>query len=215
MPCTESSCFLLPKGSDHSGYDMQGLGHVRENTQPVAQHSSLSVTPYNQSFKEMSSFMVPSTRSKSTPLRSLTAQTHNKATSANIGRPFSLSLSSLCLSDCVPVFSEKKPTGVSALSWHDCPSPAAQASGCNKAGHLKRLSDAGYMAFGFWPPSWELPGRELWLNATYPGRQIKCVCETEIVAHRPSFSELALGEQKESLWVPIASCFHPSRWWTH
>ena len=101
--CTESSCHLLPKGSDHSGDDMQGLGYVRENTQPVALLSSLSVTPYNPPFKEMSSFMVPSALSKSTPLRSLQLKHTTKPPSADIGRPFLSVSPSFHLSDCLPV----------------------------------------------------------------------------------------------------------------
>lgn len=97
------SAICFPKGSDHSRDDMQGLGHVRENTQPVAQLSSLSVTPYNPPFKEMSSFMVPSTLSKSTPLRSLQLKHTTKPPSADIGRPFLSVSPSFHPSDCLPV----------------------------------------------------------------------------------------------------------------
>lgn len=92
---------------------------------------------------------------------------------------FSLSVPpSISLIVCLS-FSEKKPTCVSTLSWHGCLYPTAQASGSHKAGHLKLLRSAGYVAFGVWPPSWELPRGELWLNATYPGRQIESVCRRE------------------------------------
>lgn len=158
---------------------MQGLGHVGENTQPVALLSSLSVTPYNPPFKEMSSFMVPSTHSKSTPLRSLQLKHTTKPRQPISDVLFSQSVPpSISLIVCLS-FSEKKPTCVSTLSWHGCLSPAAQARGSHKAGHLKRLRSAGYVAFGVWPPSWELPSGELWLNATYPGRQIESMCERE------------------------------------
>lgn len=102
-PHTEPSYHLLPKGSDHSRDDMQGLGHVRENTQPMALLCSLSVTPYNPPFKEMSSFMVPSTLSKSTSLRSLQLKHTTKPPSADIGRPFLSVSPSFHLSDCLPV----------------------------------------------------------------------------------------------------------------
>lgn len=139
---------VLEKGSDHSGDDMQGLGHVRENTQPVALLSSLSVTPYNPPFKEMSSFMVPSTQSKSTPLRSLqlkhTTKPHEPISDVLFTQSVHPSIPLIvCLS-----FSEKKPTCVSTLSWHGSQSPAAQASGSHKAHHLKLLRSAGYVAFG-------------------------------------------------------------------
>lgn len=61
---------------------------------------------------------------------------------------FSLSVPpSISLIVCLS-FSEKKPTCVSTLSWHGCPSPTAQASGSHKAGHLKQRRSAGQC--GIW-----------------------------------------------------------------
>ncbi|KAI4830272.1 hypothetical protein KUCAC02_001916 [Chaenocephalus aceratus] len=147
----ESSCHLLPQGSDHSGDDMQGLGHVSEDTQPVALLSSLSVTPYNPTLQRNVILYVPLN----------TPQIHSPSitnTQQSRQAPISDILSSMSVSPSIsPIvclsFMEKKPTCVSTLSRHGCPAPTAQASCRHKAGHLKRLRSAGYVAFGVQPPS--------------------------------------------------------------
>lgn len=94
---------------------------------------------------------------------------------------FSLSVPpSISLIVCLS-FSVKKPTCVSTLSWHGCMFPTVPDSGSHKAGHQKLLRIAGHVAFGVWPPSWELLRGELWLNATNTGRQIESVCVKEKV----------------------------------
>lgn len=146
---------ILPfafKCSDHSGNDMQGLGHVRKNTQPVAPLSSLSVTPYKPPFKEMSSFMAASTLSKSTPLRSLQLKHTTKpwAPISDIPSPFSVP-SSISLIVCLS-FSEKKLTCVSTLSWHGCLPHTAQGYSRPQVRHLKPLRIAG-----LWHLEWGHP----------------------------------------------------------
>lgn len=104
----------------------------------------------------------------------------------------------VCLS-----FSEKKPTCVSTLSWHGRLSPAVQACSSHKARHLKQLRSVAYVAFGVRPSSWELPSRKLWVNATYPGRQIESVCEREREVVRPSFSLRWRGGVRGELVTPL------------
>lgn len=128
------------------------------------------VAPYNTPFKEMSSFMVPSTHSKSTPLRSLQLKHTTKPRGPISDVLFSQSVPpSISLIVCLS-FGEKKPTCVSTLSWHGCLSPTVQATGSHKAGHPKQLRRAGCLVFGVWPPSWEVPYRKHWLNATFLGK---------------------------------------------
>lgn len=182
---------------------MQGLWHVRENTQPVALLSSPSVTPYNPPFKEMSSFMAPSTHSKSTPLRSVQLKHTTKPQERYRTSFFSQAVPPsspqiVCLS-----FGEKKPTCVSCfeLTWLPVPHCAGQ-----RQPQSRPSKATGYLVFGVPPPSWELPGGEA-LTKCHLCRQT----DRKSKKQRPSFS-LRWGVQEGgSLWLPCGSPCHLPR----
>lgn len=140
--------------------------------------SSLPVAPYNTPFKEMSSFMVSSTHSKIHSPSITTAQTHNKAARANIGRPFLPGCPSFYLSDCLPVLWWEEAN--LCLHFELTRLPVPHSAGQRQP--QSRPSKSNWEALAFWylergHPAESCQAGNSVLNATFPCREIESLCE--------------------------------------